>query len=166
MGIDLVRGNEIFSVSSFFWGSSLDLAEAFGWTPAGTQYPVADLCLIDTDVQFAEEERRAREWPGSYIGSDWQRVTDADAAALADAITKAVAGMKGAAPITDARRLACLRMEENIKAVPTISNQPELAWLRGLLEERLGWDFSSKRSTADNLEDLGKFVAGGGFEIG
>jgi hypothetical protein len=55
----------------------LELARQYGWQPQGTEPP--------------EGVESPDEWEGEYGSSDGQRVTAADAAALADALTAAVA---------------------------------------------------------------------------
>ena len=77
MGIDLTneRGR-YFGCSGTRWQVYRGVAERFGWQPAGTQPP---------------EDAAGEEWSGSYERTQGERVTAADALALAAAIDRALA---------------------------------------------------------------------------
>jgi hypothetical protein len=91
MGIDFV-GNGGFVLSWSGWGEIYDLACSFGWEPAGTRYRYRGLPIrpddpeLLADPDFAEYVRD----PG-YFSNDEQLVTEADAAALAAALRRALA---------------------------------------------------------------------------
>jgi len=77
MGFDLTSetGAE-FRLGGVGWTFYLNLAERYGWSPAGTLPP---------------DSSRPEEWPGNYDSNEGQRVTGADAAALATALQAALA---------------------------------------------------------------------------
>lgn len=104
MGMELVRGNEICNVSAIFWGECLELANAFGWRPAGTLYPIADPCRLDE-----------REWGGWYTSNDWQRVTDVDAWALAAGLYRAISAIERGLELTPDQKEALTRMEIELR---------------------------------------------------
>jgi len=97
MRMDLVRENEVYSIGAAYWAESLDLAEAFGWRPAGTLHPL---------VQWSA----GREWDGNYWANDWQRVTDEDAHQLGVALYKAVAAIETAVEMTVTQKGALARL--------------------------------------------------------
>jgi hypothetical protein len=59
------------------WAMVLNLAQRYGWKPLGTEPP--------------EGMDNPAEWEGGYDSSDGQRVSAADARALAEALAAAVA---------------------------------------------------------------------------
>ena len=65
MGMDLVRGSTEFSIHASTWGTLLHIAEANGWTPAGTLAP--------------HWWPGDRAWRGGYLSNDYQVVTEGDA---------------------------------------------------------------------------------------
>lgn len=84
----LGSNNKYWTCQQGAWGFYLDLAAAFGWLPEG--------------AFFKWDEGGFREHPsGSYIGNDWQIVTDTDARAMAAAFNLAVATISAGSPITD-----------------------------------------------------------------
>ena len=83
MGMDLQGPGGSFSWNIFQWGKLLDLAERYGWTPAGTLAP-------DPDPVFDDPGSPPAPWDGGYFWNDFQRVADADAANLAAAIERAL----------------------------------------------------------------------------
>ena len=101
MGVDLYAGpGRSFSTSWFGWTWLLSLAEAHGWRRQGTR---ADPTMIrlqlagrDAPAAGAEPEldaaveRAAADWRGGYASNDWQVVTAEEAAAMADALARAV----------------------------------------------------------------------------
>lgn len=84
MGMDLM-GNGRFSVNNRGWETLLDLAERFGWRPAGT---------IEMDYeegQWSHPDESTVSGPRmGYFSNDSQLVTDTDAAALSAALRKAL----------------------------------------------------------------------------
>ena len=77
-----------WSCHQSIWGLYLDLAEAFGWKPEGAFFKCDEL-------GFGEHPS------GSYLGNDWQIVTDDDARAMAAALNLAVATINAGSPMTD-----------------------------------------------------------------
>lgn len=87
MGYDLRNGNsKDFRFSDREFGPMLQLAEQHGWKPHGTLLP--SLYDIDTGEEIPSYED---DWSGFYLSNDGQIVTDEDAAALADALERALA---------------------------------------------------------------------------
>jgi hypothetical protein len=78
VSIDLVRGAEYESCTVFFWAELLKLARLYGWKPAGT---------LPAEAADPDE---AAAWDGNYVLNGNQRVTDADACALADALERSL----------------------------------------------------------------------------
>jgi hypothetical protein len=72
-----VRGD--FGWDVFSWQKLLRLAESYGWRPAGTTLPEAEL-------KWMPDGR----WDGSYTSNDGQTVVAADARSLAEALDRAV----------------------------------------------------------------------------
>ena len=134
------------SVRSF----DTNVAVAFGWRPAGTLYGIADLSIFDDRPNDRVEEiaRREREWAGSYVTNDWQRVTDVDALALAAALYKAIAAIERGLELTPDQNEALTRMETEEDDFPYSSRVIQRAV-----------DPASLARIAD-------FVSKGGFEIG
>ena len=83
MGMDLTGagGTERFNVTS--WCKVLELAFEYGWRPAGTQAPT----FQQADDGTAET---AKDWSGTYLTNDYQRVGDEDAANIAEALRRAL----------------------------------------------------------------------------
>jgi hypothetical protein len=78
MAMALCRGkSDNFDVTYASWSDILELAEQYGWRPTGTGPP-----------RWAKKA----EWSGSYYSSDGQRFYARDAAALADALERFLAG--------------------------------------------------------------------------
>ncbi|MEM6958700.1 MAG: hypothetical protein AAF645_23665 [Myxococcota bacterium] len=74
MGFELTNSEgEQFRVSGGHWAIYLNVAEAFGWRPAGTLPP----------------DGHAGPWSGRYDSNDGQRVSPADAKALAETLNGA-----------------------------------------------------------------------------
>ena len=82
MGMDLrgAGGTERFSVTS--WCKVLQLAQEYGWQPAGTQAPT--FALVEGTTETVED------WDGTYLSNSFQRVTDEDAANIAEALQRAL----------------------------------------------------------------------------
>jgi hypothetical protein len=70
------------------WRDYLKLATAFGWAPEGAFFKC-------DEVGFGAHPS------GSYLGNDWQMVTDDDAHAMAAALNLAVAAINAGSPMTD-----------------------------------------------------------------
>lgn len=95
MSIDILCGP---SLNWPAWRYCLDMAVEYGWTPAGTELREHTV----TGEQPSEAVLSA--WSGTYCSNDFQRVTDADAKALAKALYAAIAAVEaGTAPETDGR---------------------------------------------------------------
>jgi hypothetical protein len=146
MGMDLRRGDEVYSVGAVFWHECLELAEAFGWKPAGTLFGLADLEHLPPHTAAAEYERRRREWTGIYTSNDWQRVTDEDAYALAFALYNAVVVMEAKLDMTDVQK----------RTTRTVT--------RSLIE--ISRSHSAMESDYHYLRRIAEFIDRGGFEIG
>lgn len=71
MSMDLIGVGGSCNFNVWSWAHILQLAVAHGWKPTGTVH-------------------EAPEWGGNYWSNDGQEVTDADAAAIADAIERAL----------------------------------------------------------------------------
>ena len=66
-----------------------------GWEPTGTEPPNLEwLGPFDDDWLEERTARPLRSWDGNYFTNDFQRVTDADARALGEALLRAVAAME------------------------------------------------------------------------
>ena len=77
MGMDLVNeAGARFKVVTAGWGFYLNLAQAYGWEPAGTLPP--------------DGYAGAEPWPGEYDWNAGQSVTSEDAHALASALQQAL----------------------------------------------------------------------------
>jgi hypothetical protein len=78
MGVDLYSDSGDDTGFGYMgWSMVLQLAQQYGWQPQGTEPP--------------EGMDNPQEWAGGYGSSDGQRVTAADAKALAEALAAAVA---------------------------------------------------------------------------
>jgi hypothetical protein len=89
MGMALGRGrHDNFDVPYAAWADILELAERYGWRPTRTGPP---------------RGRKVAEWCGSYYSSDGQRFYARDAAALADALERFLAGEP---PVTESVSVA------------------------------------------------------------
>jgi hypothetical protein len=67
-----------FGWDTFSWVKLLRLAEHYGWRPAGTTLPNAELAWMPDG-----------RWDGNYTTNDGQTVTAADAHALSEALKQA-----------------------------------------------------------------------------
>jgi hypothetical protein len=83
MGVDLFgHGGAMFNWHA--WRSCLNIAEKFGWVPAGTEAPSWN---EGGDIPPAD---RDPEWDGSYFCNEFQSVTDTDAKAMARSLYRAL----------------------------------------------------------------------------
>jgi hypothetical protein len=106
MGVDLCsESGEDTGFGYVGWSMVLELARRYGWKPQGTEPPEG---MDDPST-----------WEGEYESSDGQRVTAADAEALADALTLAVNGPK--------LHETVLRMDERDREQVRKQLGPELA---------------------------------------
>ena len=103
MGFDLKNRRGLdFRFSVWEWRAALELARDFGWKPEGTLPPidydpasygafnVTDVMSgqrIDFDVA---DDVSNDKWSGTYSTNDGQIMSDTDAAAMADALEKAL----------------------------------------------------------------------------
>jgi hypothetical protein len=69
--------------NSTAWPILLRMAEFYGWKPSGTKCPV----IYNTENGSYDEYK---DWDGSYLGNNGQKVTDEDAIALATALEKSL----------------------------------------------------------------------------
>jgi hypothetical protein len=76
MGYELIGPQREFRFNMTGWPSVLQMAESHGWMPLGTKRP--------------QEPFGDSRWGGSYYTNDGQIVTPEDAAALGDALTRAL----------------------------------------------------------------------------
>lgn len=89
MGVDLMgRGGMSFSWDG--WRSSLGVAKAFGWQPAGTLRP----------------DGIKGEWNGTYFANELQSVTDDDARAMARALFRALNAVSTEQPLSTEQKKA------------------------------------------------------------
>jgi hypothetical protein len=79
MGFDLVSHTDgsYFRWNLIDWPKVLELGRMFGWRPAGT-------------IRYAEDGSPDPGWDGGYVTNDLQVVSAEDAAALADALERAL----------------------------------------------------------------------------
>jgi len=77
MGYDLKGDGGRFRWNVTSWPLLLELAQQYGWEPQGT--------TLHDDEGVIEDE-----WAGGYCSNDGQQVSAADAAALADALERAL----------------------------------------------------------------------------
>lgn len=92
MGFHLrsVSSGKTIHVSGGHWAVYLNVAEAFGWKPAGTVAPPGSAS--------------GKPWNGQYDSNDGQLVTDADAKSLAAILHSAAVGPQIAYAVTDTIR--------------------------------------------------------------
>jgi hypothetical protein len=93
MGMDLTGAGGEISFNIFAWAKVLDLAQQYGWEPAGTEAPDFEVKDEDGNVDHELSEQlscRAEDWDGNYSTNDFQSVTEHDAANIADALERAL----------------------------------------------------------------------------
>ena len=99
MGVDLYGSGGYFGFNWAGWRSALELAEAHGWQPAGTEPPI--------DPETGGELDRS--WDGDYFSNGNQLVTGEDAADLARALERALPEMSSEDPRWNALILEFVR---------------------------------------------------------
>jgi hypothetical protein len=162
MVAELVRGNEEHSVNRVFWGECLDVAEAFGWNPAGT-LPIEQMPAGKSEAQLESE------WDNTYLLSN-RRVTDLDAHALGVALYRAVSVVEAGSDMTDQQKEALARFESGAAEIvggrqgflarleaKGRTSAEDLVLLRTLLGPGPG--------IVEELKEIADFVSRGGFEI-
>jgi hypothetical protein len=78
MGMDLIgRNGQRWSLSYSGWEFLLNLADKYGWEPAGTTLP--------DDPAYADIH-----WDGNYSSSDFQSISAADVMEIAATLERAV----------------------------------------------------------------------------
>src|SRR5215216_7117246 len=87
MGMDLSGAGGIERFSSTSWVKILELAYEYGWKPQGTE--LGQWCDEHGEV-ICQLSPDADEWSTTYFSNDGQRVTDEDAANLANALQRAL----------------------------------------------------------------------------
>jgi hypothetical protein len=93
MGMDLHRAGGDFWFNIFSWGQVLELAQQYGWEPAGTEMQPTEVLDADGNIdhELTDQFMAIREdWDGNYVTNDWQHVSDDDAAHIADALERAL----------------------------------------------------------------------------
>ncbi len=146
MAVDLrgVGGDECFSWST--WERCLNVARAYGWKPEGTRPPrftnaKGQIVDIHSGEPIGEPDPDER-W--GYYSNDYQTVTDQDAAALAQALNRALA---------EAPRIKGSPVNEEI-----LFDKPEPPWMEGRLAIHEGGEWA--------LRALAEYAAKGEFVIG
>ncbi|MDP9439435.1 MAG: hypothetical protein M3P49_11945 [Actinomycetota bacterium] len=94
--MDVSNGNgEYRRFSRASWVELLELAEEYGWQPAGTELvgwdPVGPMTSPDYPDAALIEQIESVFWGGNYTSNDGQLVTARDADAIADALERAFA---------------------------------------------------------------------------
>jgi hypothetical protein len=136
MGVDLYSESGANTGFGYVgWSFVLELAQRYGWQPQGTEPP--------------DGMENPEEWGGEYGSSDGQRVTAADAKAIADALDAAVADSKLHATV--------MQLDANRRKRVLARVGPELA--ASFVGVR---DFEEYR---DCLRKFGAFCRQGSFRI-
>jgi len=132
MGMDLTGAGGYAAWNWQGWRGILELANRYGWVPAGTEPPSWD----------EGGPWDGRPWSRTYFSNDGQRVTAEDAHALADALKRALPDM----PDEDA---VAHKME-------TIACLPDGTVLRA---PKRGVELSLLESFAGGQQRLREFIA-------
>ena len=90
MNVDLIGYGSSLSLGLGYWSTLFFLGEAFGWEPAGTLYPINPQ---DSDLSYPDDDYAGPR--GTYLGDEFNRVTDADAAAWVAALNRALDAFGG-----------------------------------------------------------------------
>lgn len=143
MGMDLVgESGAEFRTTGSGWTYYLNLAEEYGWKPAGTRRPRGLRMLLC-------------RWSGGYDTNDGARVTARDAAAMATALEAALAD-----PDRSARRaVVAVRVTEGVRAVMGA------AQFASLVSADASYVLELPEDDAEHLRKLIGFLRSGGFEI-
>ena len=144
MGMALGRSNgDYFGVSYSLWSAMLELAERWGWRPAGT---------------VLSEEGNPADWGGSYYSSDGQKCQDEDARGLAEALDRFLkGGIQPESSVTDDEERK--RLRQFLTGVMNHLDAP----LCHPINEADAW-----LDSADGREFVRKFIEfcrGGEFEL-
>lgn len=144
------------------WADYLMLATTFGWAPEG--------------AFFKEDEGGFGPHPsGSYLGNDWQKVTDQDARAFGAALHCAIGAVRAGAALT-ADQAAVLELfetneddESDLFGKPGETSQtPAIRHQEPTLDKESVYDPTHRRCFIVNLNlvmDLAEIAARGGFTI-
>jgi hypothetical protein len=104
----LGKNGEYWTCHQDAWPGYLKVATAFGWAPEG--------------AFFINDEFGLRYHPsGSYLGNDWQLVTDDDARAFGAALRLAIAAINAGSPMTDDQVTALKAFDEKDDGEPFFS---------------------------------------------
>jgi hypothetical protein len=106
------------------WRHYLRIATAFGWAPDG--------------AFFKNDEGGLRAHPsGSYLGNDWQQVTDDDARAFSVALKLAIGAVNAGSPLTtdQADALKPLEVTSNDEAGRFDPNEQSYVALLGTIAD-------------------------------
>jgi len=145
MAMALGRDNgDYLDVSYSLWAAILELAERYGWRPAGTEAPQGTDPLA---------------WDGSYYSSDCQRCQTEGAYALANALDSFLAGAPpyASGPPADVERT---RLRAFVNRAAEATGTP----LCHPVEDAGGW-LDSPEGLAF-LDRFVQFCRGGAFELG
>jgi hypothetical protein len=137
-----------FSLNVWAWPTVVELAQMYGWNPAGTEPPagppegveVVRIDLADAQVignikhphtHPTDEYRQSKSWAGGYFSNDWQYVTEADALALAAALERAMPDLpdEDLRPVKKMKLLDGRGREIEINALAdNAEDDPKLFW--------------------------------------
>jgi len=147
------------------WPDYLKVATAFGWAPDGAFFKNDEVGLGDHPS-------------GSYLGNDWQQVTDADARAFGTALNLAVATINAGSPMTDTQVTVLKAFEiddgEPFYATFTLTEQQRAAFLKMKVEYLAEHPDEVRTIRACHgtfdvnirgMMDLAEVAAAGGFTI-
>jgi hypothetical protein len=183
------RGGASFNWQA--WRYLLDVGVAFGWEPAGTAPPPEyRFGHPDGEIIYpAYDEASKRPWCGSYFTNCYQSVTDADAAALAGALFRALDAVRTRQRLTQEQAAALAGCWDQGVIELATDAAPEAAAAAGALFRDLEavpkrWQLMREQAAAskdcrpDNLavvgraddlaiiSELARYAAAGGFDIG
>jgi hypothetical protein len=127
-----------FHFNNCAWSKILNLAEQYGWEPAGTIDP------------YWADEPDTHEWNGNYTSHDGQAVKSEDAENMADALEKSLKDIRAVDRDTVVERI--------------IRENPEHSWGPSwYMTPHEFWGTGSKGKQI--IKDLIKFCKQGGFRI-
>jgi len=141
VSIELLGCDWEYDCRAIFWVEILQIAEAFGWKPAGTLAPRVQ---YETPTGWEYYGDPDMEWSGGYTSNDWQRVTDEDARAFSAALRRAIDAVMMESPLT----------EEQTQAMR-------------VFETKRYFDFPQEpaKKTVARIAELAVFTSRGGFVI-